>query len=94
MMSDTTKLTDQQIDYIANEMESLVPGTTLEDIANLPSNNGVDETPEENKEVGEIKTAMVSIDPNTGAHKVLSTQETDELDDDESIDDMFDRMES
>ena len=93
-MSDTTKLTDQQIDYIANEMESLVPGTTLEDIANLPSNNGVDETPEENKEVGEIKTAMVSIDPNTGEHKVLSTQETDELDDDESIDEMFDRIES
>lgn len=92
-MSDTTKLTDQQIDYIANEMESLVPGTPLEDIANFPSNNGVDETPEENKEVGEVKTAMVSIDPNTGEHKVLSTQETDELDD-ESIDDIFDRIES
>lgn len=92
-MSDTIKLTDQQIDYIANEMESLVPGTPLEDIANFPSNNGVDETPEENKEVGEVKTAMVSIDPNTGEHKVLSTQETDELDD-ESIDDIFDRIES
>ena len=85
----TTTLTDEQIEDIAQQLDEEIKGTILEEIANLPSNNGVEEhTPEE----GEPKIMQVSIDPNTGEHKILGA--VGESDHEETFEEMCERLEN
>lgn len=84
-------LTDEQVDYIAEEMDKAIEGTPLEDIAKFPSNNDqMDRNPDEIEE-GESVKAMVTVDPNTGEHRVDSYVEDVE---EESFEDMVNRIEN
>lgn len=90
---ENTKLTDEQIDDIAEQMDEAIKGTVLEDIKNLPSNNGVLERPLEEaiKDEGEMTTMNVVVDPNTGENKIIGSTTTDE-EDDESFEEMCKRI--
>lgn len=70
--NNANKLTDEQINYIAEEMDDSIKGTPLEDIANLPSNKGKEErNKDEISETGEVRRMSVIIDPNTGENKII-----------------------
>ena len=86
----TTTLTDEQINEIAEQLDEEIKGTVLEDIKNFPSNNGVEyHTPEQ----GEAKIMQVSIDPNTGEHRILGG--VDEYPEDiETFEEMCERLEN
>lgn len=71
-MTEENKLTDDQIELINKEMESVVDESeSLSMIKNLPSNNGKLERSEEEKEKGISKKVNVNIDPNTGEHIIM-----------------------
>lgn len=87
-----TTLTDEQIDLIASELDEEIKGTDLEDLANLPSNQGKEERDEsEISETGESKKMMVAIDPNTGENKIIGPADDDKK---ESFEETCARLES
>lgn len=87
-----TALTDEQIDLIASELDEEIKGTDLEDLANLPSNQGKEERDEsEISETGESKKMMVAIDPNTGENKIIGPADDNEK---ESFEETCARLES
>lgn len=87
-----TTLTDEQIDLIASELDEEIKGTDLEDLANLPSNQGKEERDEsEITETGESKKMMVAIDPNTGENKIIGPADDDKK---ESFEETCARLES
>jgi hypothetical protein len=61
-------ITPEQVEQINEVMEeNKMLSEELKEVAEMPSNNGVEEhEPEEGKEV----KALVSVDPVTGEHKV------------------------
>ena len=70
MENPNTKLTDDQVDEIISQMNEVTqsdPDLTM--IANLPSNNGVEDS--QSSENGESKMVMVSVDSNTGENKII-----------------------
>lgn len=70
--TNNNKLTDEQINHIAEEMDDSIKGTPLEDIANFPSNKGKEErNKDEISETGETRRMSVIIDPNTGENKII-----------------------
>lgn len=74
----TTTLTDDQIEDIAQQMDESIKGTQLEDLANMPSNQGkLDRSEEERKSTpGEFKNVKVTVNPETGEHSVIGSAET------------------
>lgn len=82
------QLTEEQIDLIAQEMDKAVEGTPAEKIINLPSNQGREVVPEEERGEGEYKTMNVSVDPNTGEHRIVGDNSQDE----ETFDEMCERI--
>ena len=71
-MENTDKITSEQADAIAKELDDFVKGTKIEEIQNYPSNNGVLERPAVEKPLeGEYKEMQVELDPNTGEQKVI-----------------------
>lgn len=84
-----TKLTDEQIEDIAAQLDEVVKGTDVENIINFPSNQGQETTNLEDRENGEYKQMLVSVDPNTGENKIIGS--ADELDG-ESFEEMFERI--
>ena len=88
---ETTKLTDEQVDHIAKELDDSIKGTELEKIAQFPSNNGkLERSKAEVTESGEKVKMMVEVDPNTGEHKILGKAPEEE----ESFEDMCKRIEN
>lgn len=72
MENEKTILTDDQVEYIAKEMDESIKGTPLADIANLPSNQGKEErSKDEISESGEARKMTVLVDPNTGENKII-----------------------
>lgn len=86
------QLTDAQVEYICEEMDKAIVGTPSEKIAKFPSNNGQEETDPESRENGENKLVKVSVDPNTGEHKILGSADLDE--DGETFEEMCKRIEN
>lgn len=85
-----TKLTDKQIDIIANEMDKEIKGTPLENIANLPSNQGkIERSSDEINETGVKRKMNVMIDPNTGENKIIGPAEENNKD---SIEDTCEKL--
>ena len=81
MVDEENKLTDEQIEFIANDMEEFAKGTDLEMIANLPSNNGVDEISQEDvTEEGEDRKVMVNVNPITGEETIAAEDDIKNLD--------------
>lgn len=64
-----TQLTDDQINTITEDLDNFIKGTPLEDIANMPSNNGVEESSSD--ETGEYKLMNTVINPETGEHAIV-----------------------
>ena len=92
-------ITPEQVEQINEVMEeNKMLSEELKEVAEMPSNNGVEEhEPEEGKEV----KALVSVDPVTGEHKVqkVLTEEDEEIDmfeeqDDQEFYDKLDKIES
>lgn len=83
-------LTDEQVDEIAKQMDEEIKDTSLEKIAQFPSNNNQEETKEEDREEGYKRPMNVMIDPNTGEHKIVGL--ADELDDNETFEEMCERI--
>lgn len=83
-------LTDEQVDEIAKQMDGEIKDTSLEKIAQFPSNNNQEETKEEDREEGYKRPMNVMIDPNTGEHKIVGL--ADELDDNETFEEMCERI--
>lgn len=80
VMEEDTKLTDEQIEYIANDLEEMAKGTELEKIAKFPSNNGIDErSKDEITEEGEEKKVMVRVNPETGEEVIDSIDDEKEF---------------
>lgn len=68
-----TQITEEQAEQIATEIDKSVEGTALEELGDLPSNNGkIERTPEEIAagEKGTVARVLVGRDPNTGEHRV------------------------
>lgn len=66
------KLTDEQAEAIAKDLQEVVKeNENLSNIAQFPSNNGVQETDPETREEGTSKRMMVSSDPTTGEQRIL-----------------------
>lgn len=87
------QLTDEQIEFIADEMGKAIKDTPLEDLANMPSNQGkIERSKDEVTETGENKKMSVKVDPNTGEHSIIGSAEED--DNDESFEDMAKRIEN
>ena len=69
MENENTKLTDEQVNEIISQMDEVAQADPdLKTIANLPSNNGIEES--NSTETGENKMVMVSVDSNTGENKI------------------------
>ena len=87
---EVTTLTDEQAESVAEKLEENVEESEeLKAVADLPSNNGVDEhKPEE----GEQKLIQVAIDPVTGEHIPVATIDKDVIDDDETFEEMVERV--
>ena len=83
-------LNDEEVKIIGEELQEEIKGTDLEKIAELPSNQGVEEVPEENREAGEQKMMQVMVDPNTGEHKLVGPAVDDY---DETFEEMCERLE-
>jgi hypothetical protein len=63
------KLTEDQVDLITKTLDEVVDSNpSLKMISNLPSNNGVEYSSEDQK--GEYKKVMISVDPNTGENRI------------------------
>ena len=70
MENENTKLTDEQVNEIISQMDEVAQADPdLKIIANLPSNNGIEES--NSTENGESKMVMVSVDSNTGENKII-----------------------
>ena len=70
MENENTKLTDDQVNEIISQMDEVAQADPdLKTIANLPSNNGIEES--NSTETGENKMVMVSVDSNTGENKII-----------------------
>ena len=70
MENPNTKLTDDQVDEIISQMDEVAQSNPdLAMIANLPSNNGVEDS--QSCENGENKMLMVSVDSNTGENRII-----------------------
>ena len=92
---DNSTLTDEQINQIEKEANKVVEESDdLQQIANMPSNNGkVERSREEaNQDKGEYKMTNVLVDPNTGENKIFDTQDPDSIDN-ESFEDFCKRIE-
>lgn len=90
--TENTKLTDEQVDDIAKQLDDAIKGTTLEDIAKLPSNNGVEEREiTEDTEKGSLSMYNVQVDPNTGEHKIIGNADSDTIDS-ETFEEMCERI--
>lgn len=91
-MDDTKYLTDEQVEDISRQMDEEIKGTPLEDLANMPSNQGkLERSAAEVTEQGQSKNMQVIIDPNTGEHKLLGqAKETEE----ESFEEFCERIEN
>ena len=61
-------LTDEDIDRISDDLNEFIKGTNLQYIAELPSNNGIEETPKEDRGVGEEKVMDVIVSDETGEY--------------------------
>ena len=61
----STQLTEEQINEINKISQESIEGTIVKEIQNFPSNNGVEEVPEENREKGEFKRVNLIVDPNS-----------------------------
>ena len=66
------KLTNQEVDEVAAVLkENVEQNKNLSMIANLPSNNGVEEHKATDEETGESKLVQVKINPETGERTVI-----------------------
>ena len=83
------QLTDEQVEFIAQEMDKAIEGTPTEKIINFPSNQGRETVPEEEREEGEFKSVNVGINPNTGEQVLLAS---DDSVDEETFDEMCERI--
>ena len=93
MNEKNTQLTDDQIEYIAEQMDNEIKGTSLEDLANMPSNQGkLERSTDEVTEVGEQGKVKVMVDPNTGEHKIIGP--ADETIDEETFEEMAQRIQN
>ena len=89
-----TQLTEEQINEINKISQESIEGTIVEEIQNFPSNNGVEEVPEENREKGEFKRMNVMVDPNSGEQKIIpSSNSSVGLEDEETFEEMCERLE-
>lgn len=88
--TNSTILTDEQVDQIVEALDESIKGTKLEEIANLPSNNGVEEATT-STEAGSHKMVKVSIDPNTGEHKMVGEAVEE---DEETFEEMCERIQN
>ena len=85
------KLTPEQVNQINEKMEeNKMLSKELKEVAEMPSNNGVEEhEPEE----GEPVKALVTVDPITGEHKVQKVLAEDDIEpEDEEDKEFFDRL--
>ena len=88
-MGEENKLTDEQVEMINQEMEDSIKGTPLEDIAAMPSNNGVDERdPETIEEEGEEAIVTVQVNPETGEETIINEEPVKEM----TIDDFINNI--
>lgn len=93
-LEETNKLTDEQVETIAKQMDDEIKGTDLEKIANLPSNCGREERSKvEISEKGEAKKMLVMVDPDTGENKLIGPA-IDSGTEDESFEDLCKRIEN
>ena len=76
-----TKITEEQAEAIAKDLDEFVKGTDTEAIQNLPSNQGV-ETRETEPEEGESKVINIQTNPLTGENVILNTDEVEVSDED------------
>ena len=91
--SASVQLTDEQVNQI-NKLaeEANKDNPDIQKIQSMPSNNGVEERkPEDIKESGEMKLMDVSIDPNTGEHKILGDHSDDDVDN-ETFEEFYERI--
>lgn len=88
-MENNTKLTEEQIESIVEQMDEAIAGSELEKIAQFPSNQGKEETNPEDRETGEFRNMNIQIDPNTGEHKILGSAG---LNDEETFEEMCERI--
>ena len=87
-------LTDEQVNYITEEMDKAIEGTPLENIAKFPSNNDqMDRNPDE-IEKGTPAKAYVTVDPATGEHRVDKFIDPEEEKSEESFEELVKRIEN
>jgi hypothetical protein len=92
VLENNETLTDEQVDQITKDLDDFTKGTDLENIANLPSNNGIEEREvSESDEKGEAAKVKVIIDPNTGENKIIGRVD-DDVTDDETFEEMCERI--
>lgn len=84
-------LTDEQIEDISKQLDEVTKGTDLENIYNLPSNQGQETTDPEKRESGENKQMKVLLDPVSGEQKIIGNAESDNLDN-ETFEEMCERI--
>ena len=87
-------LTDEQVDQINKLAEEANKNNPeIQKIQSMPSNNGVEERkPEDVEESGEMKLMDVSVDPNTGEHKILGDHSDSDDVDNETFEEFYDRI--
>lgn len=78
-MEEDMKISEEQAQAIAQDLDDFVKGTDIENIQNLPSNNGVEERIDPPEE-GETKVINTTINPLTGETMILDT--SSEIEDD------------
>ncbi|MBR6289366.1 MAG: hypothetical protein IKR19_08525 [Acholeplasmatales bacterium] len=83
------RITDEQAQAIAKDLDDFVKGTDTEMIQNFPSNNGV-ETRESEAEEGESKVINTTVNPITGENIILSTDKV--RDEEESVNDKIEKI--
>lgn len=90
------KLTEKDINEINKVNEEEVKNDPqLQKLANMPSNNDkLERSPLEKSEKGEFKKVPVEIDPNTGEHIITGTEEADSPSDDETFEEMCERIQN
>ena len=82
-MEEDNKITEEQAEKIARDLDEFVKGTPIEDIQNMPSNNGVLENNNPTEE-GETRVINTQINPLTGETIIADTTEV--VADDRSFD--------
>lgn len=89
MDNNNTQLTDEQVEMINNELEDYRNNTEdLKVLADLPSNDGVEESA--TVTTGEYKTMNVSVNPDTGEHFIYGEAEQEN----QSFEDLCDEINS